>query len=218
MGHDTLVVFARYPTPGKVKTRLAAGIGAEAAARLYEAFVRDLARRFSSVPYAVRWSVAPPDEGFARRFGIDPGKCRAQVGADLGARMLDAFSSHLEGKQDRCVIIGSDTPHLPRARIDEALARLSTADVVLGPAADGGYYLIAMNRPHDVFSGVTWSVASVREETRLRAEALGLAVSELDTDFDVDQPSDLARLRRRLDDPSVTCPATAEVLRELAPS
>jgi len=215
---DSLLVFARYPTPGRVKTRIASRIGDAAAARLYDAFVRDLVGRLAGARFDVRWAVEPPDPGFAERFGVRAEACFEQRGLDLGARMHAAFVDHLEGAgaQDRCVLIGSDAPHLSVARIDEAFARLSSADVVLGPAPDGGYYLIAMRRPHDVFSGMTWSVDSVREETEKRAAAQGLAVALLDPEFDVDEWEDVQRLRRILENGDVRCPATSRVLAELA--
>lgn len=213
---DTLVVFVRYPAPGRVKTRLAARIGDEAAARIYDAFVRDLVGRFSGCRFDVRWDVAPPDSGFADRFGVSPERCRLQSGADLGARMLDAFRATLTDDGGRCVLIGSDTPHLPVERIEEAFSRVEENDVVLGPSLDGGYYLIAMARPHDVFSDMTWSVDSVREQTRRRAADLGLSIAELEPDFDVDEPEDLKRLRTALHADSVRCPATRRVLFEVA--
>lgn len=215
---DTLVVFARYPVPGEVKTRLARAIGDDRAARLYDAFVRDLVGRFAGSPYRVRWAVAPPDPGFDQRFGVPVDTCVLQEGSDLGARMLHAFGTALNGGEGRCVLIGSDTPHLSRERVDEAFHRLEDADVVLGPAMDGGYYLIAMRAPHDVFSGITWSVDSVREATRARANALALRVAELDPDFDVDEVGDLDRLREVLRTGRVRCPATQRFLAEVAPS
>ncbi len=213
---DTLVVFARYPVPGRVKTRLAARIGPEAAARLYEAFVRDLAARFSASPFAVRWAVAPPDPGFAAHFGLAPEACREQLGEDLGARMLQAFRSELGGGPAPVVLVGSDLPQLSATRVVEAFSHLGSADVVLGPACDGGYYLIAMREPHDLFSGIAWSTASVCGATEARAASLGLSVVRLEADFDVDESDDLDRLRDLLDGDDERCPATCRVLRELA--
>lgn len=209
---DTLVVFVRYPTPGSVKTRLAATLGEESAARLYDAFVRDLVGRFSGARFGVRWAVAPPDPGFAGRFGVSPGSCCVQSGDDLGARMGSAFEQHLAGRGDRCVLIGSDAPQLGVERIEEAFARLDEADLVLGPAEDGGYYLIAMKRPFDVFSDIMWSVGSVFEETEKRAAKMGLEVAHLARDFDVDRIEDVERLRERLAGDRVRCPATCRVL------
>lgn len=213
---DTLVVFVRHPIPGRTKTRLAARIGEDAAARLYDAFVRDLVGRFAGAAFAVRWDVAPPDPGFAERFGVAPGDCGVQTGEDLGARMRDAFARSLTRDGRRCVLIGSDAPHLPLARVEEAFERLSACDVVLGPAMDGGYYLIGMRRPHELFSGISWSTSSVLAQTMERAGALGLEVIQLEEDFDVDETEDLDRLRTVLDAEEVRCPATARALRDIS--
>ena len=215
---DTLVVFVRYPVPGRVKTRLGRTLGDDRAARVYDAFVRDLVGRFAGSPFQVRWAVAPPNPGFAERFCVAAEHCCEQEGADLGARMLHAFRTELAGQEGRCVLIGSDAPHLSVEHVHDALARLGEADVVLGPAMDGGYYLIAMGEPHDVFSGITWSVDSVREATRARARDLGLRVAELAPDFDVDDVADLERLRELLRAGRVRCPATERLLAEVAPS
>ncbi len=213
---DRLVVFARYPTPGRVKTRLAARLGDEAAARLYDAFVRDLVGRFSGAAVEVRWAVAPPDPGFAERYGLPAEACFEQEGDDLGARMRDAFRRELGDGEGRCVLVGSDAPHLSSPRVADAFERLSSSDVVLGPALDGGYYLIGMRQPHDLFSGVVWSTASVCRETEDRAGRLGLSVARLEPDFDVDEVEDLDRLGEVLRAGGVRCPATERVLREVA--
>jgi mannosylglycerate hydrolase len=214
---DTLVVFVRYPIPGRGKTRLARGLGVDNAFRLYEAFLEDLTARFSGGAFSVRWAVAPPDEGFAERFGRKPSSCFLQEGADLGARMHAAFLSQLASPEDRCIVVGSDMPHLSRACVQEAFARLDTADVVLGPARDGGYYLIGMREPHDLFDGMVWSVDSVLRETLERADAMDLRVARVASDFDVDEVEDLARLRHRLEEEGAPdCPATAAVLAGLA--
>ena len=211
---SVLFVFARRPVAGEVKTRLAASLGPERAAELYAAFVADLARRLCDAPFAVRWSIAPPLGDFASRFGIRLEDCREQEGADLGARMLATFVAAEREGFERCAIVGSDLPQLPLARVEGAFASLDRADVVLGPAADGGYYLVAMREPHDVFAGVPWSSDVVLERTLERASALELRVELLETDFDVDTVDDLERLRellRRPDD-ARGLPATRRVL------
>jgi rSAM/selenodomain-associated transferase 1 len=193
-----VAVFARYPEPGRVKTRLAAAIGDDRAAALYAAFVEDLASRLIDKRWTTRWWVAPPDLGFAQRFAIDPTACREQSGADLGERMYAAFASaHREGCE-RCVLVGSDMPHLASETVALAFERLADADVVLGPAEDGGYYLIAMRKPEDVFEGVAWSTRDVLAQTVERARARGLRVSLLAPGFDVDDLEDLERLRAYL--------------------
>jgi glycosyltransferase A (GT-A) superfamily protein (DUF2064 family) len=98
----------------------------------------------------------------------------------------------------RAVLIGSDSPQLPPSRVESALAALDGADLVLGPAADGGYYLIAMRTAHDVFSGIRWSAPDVLAATLAKAEAARLRTRLLEEDFDVDTREDLARLEALL--------------------
>ena len=213
---DSLVVFARFPRPGLVKTRLAKALGDAGAAELYDAFLQDLVRRFAHVPYRVRWRVAPPQGSFASHFGLDPTSCVEQKGRDLGQRMHHAFAEELAEAPGRCVLIGSDTPHLPLARIDAAFAALEEADLVLGPARDGGYYLIGMREAYDVFSSITWSTELVLSETERRACSLDLRVEYIEEDFDVDESRDLAALRLHLEGDSGLCPATMRALASLA--
>jgi rSAM/selenodomain-associated transferase 1 len=211
---DVLVVFARCPEPGRVKTRLARTVGDDAAAALYAAFVEDLRARFAGAPFAVRWAVAPPDTGFAARFAIPIEETFAQQGGDLGARMETAFARARDAGFARTVLIGSDMPQLACATVERAFAALDRADVVLGPARDGGYYLVAARRPLDVFTGVAWSTSTVLAATCSRATELGLTVELLDRDFDVDEASDLALLDWLLDDQRARAmmPATVAAL------
>jgi hypothetical protein len=211
---EVLVVFARYPRAGLVKTRLGRDIGDQAATELYAAFLRDLAARFAPAPFALRWAVAPPDPGFADWLGVAPSSCFAQAGDDLGARMRAAFVAMRADGFEHSAVIGSDAPQLSRAVVEQAFGLLSRCDVVLGPAVDGGYYLIAMSEPRDVFSGIAWSSLTVLADTRARAAALDLRVAELATSFDVDRGPDLDRLRALLDEEESRreMPATAAVL------
>lgn len=214
---DVLVVFARCPEPGRVKTRLARAVGDEAAAALYAAFVADLRDRFSAVPFAVRWAVAPPDTGFAARFDLADDATFAQQGDDLGARMHAAFARVRDGGFARCVLIGSDMPQLALATVERAFAALDETDLVLGPARDGGYWLIAARRPLEVFDGIAWGTRDVLAATRARAAERRLTVTLLDEDFDVDEADDLARLEELLRDgrARATMVATTAALRTL---
>lgn len=209
-----LVVFARYPEPGRVKTRLARAIGAAAASTLYAAFVTDLRCRFAAPPFAVRWAVAPPDPGFAARFALPDAHVFAQDGHDLGARMRNAITALLDQGFARCAIVGSDMPQLALETVADAFARLDEADLVLGPADDGGYYLIAARAPLDVFDGIAWGTNAVLAATRARADARGLVTTLLAPGFDVDESADLRRLADLLRAPAgrATMPATAAAL------
>lgn len=216
-GRSVLVVFARHPEPGRVKTRLAQTIGARAATELYAAFLTDLRERFATAPYAVRWAVAPPDPGFADRLGLARNEVFLQRGSDLGERMRDAFAAMRAEGFERCAIVGSDMPHLAPETVAQALASLDGADLVLGPAEDGGYYLIAAEGPPDVFAGVPWGSSRVLEATLARAADRGLRVTLLESGFDVDVAADLRRLESWIaaNDGARTLPATAAALARL---
>ncbi len=211
-----LAVMARYPTPGATKTRLAATIGNAAAEQLYRAFLVDLAARLRAVPARVRWFYTPPDSEFPALLPY-PACCAPQGEGDLGTRMLDIFAREFAAGAERVVLIGSDAPHLDLTVVQEAFARVTAQRIVLGPALDGGYYLIAMGHPHDVFRGITWSTETVLARSRERAESLGLEVDLLSPSFDIDEAGDLVRLRALLADrPTDFLPATRAALAVVA--
>ena len=210
---STLVIMARYPTPGAVKTRLAQVIGAARAAALYRAFLQDLEARCGAGPRPLVWAYTPADSNFAAL--LMPGaRCLPQDGADLGARMHNCFTRLCADSGRGVIMIGADVPHVRDAWLDEAERALASADVVLGPAADGGYYLITMRAAHDVFSGIAMGTSRVLAETRRAAESAGLRVHLLPASFDVDDADDLQRLRDLLEDANEArrLPATAALL------
>jgi rSAM/selenodomain-associated transferase 1 len=209
-----VVVMAKHPVPGRVKTRLAATLGAEAAAALARAFVLDLAARLAALPYRVTWAYWPAEADFA---ALVPGaRCRPQRGTDLGTRMADAVAYAFAEGTAPVLVLGTDAPHLSAELLAEAAAALVEDDVVLGPADDGGYYLIGLRAPAPVlFTGVEWGTARVLAETLARAREAGLRVHLLPPDFDVDLPADLIRLRERLDRGDVELPHTASLLSTL---
>ena len=214
---DNLVVlFARLPQAGRVKTRLAAGVGAEPAARLYEAFTRDLLDLVAGIGTDWRVEVAGDPGAFAAHYGLAPERCIEQRGADLGERMQAAFSRALEEEgYARCVLIGSDLPHLRQAALAKAAVTLALGetDLVLGPARDGGYYLIAMARVLPIFDGIAWSTDSVLDETRRRARAAGARIGMLAEEFDIDTVADLENLADALGTlPAAVAPHTRAAL------
>ncbi|MFI5395244.1 MAG: TIGR04282 family arsenosugar biosynthesis glycosyltransferase [Candidatus Binatia bacterium] len=195
--HVAFVIMARYPIVGSVKTRLARTIGAERACLVYQAFLRDLDDRFARRSRALIWAFHPPESNFPSL--VAPGtRCVPQVGQGLGARMHGCF--RLLGAEgfDKVILIGADVPHVREQWLDEAEAALDSADVVLGPTADGGYYLIAMREPHDIFTGIEMSTPRVLAETLATAAAARLRVHLVPPTFDVDDADDLARLRELL--------------------
>jgi rSAM/selenodomain-associated transferase 1 len=211
-----LVVVAKYPAVGQVKTRLAAAIGAGPACALYGAFLADLDERLSAAGYPPLWAYTPADAPFAALVaGAE--RCFPQVGPDLNARLRNIFSALLAAGWERVAIVSSDSPHLPLAWLDEAYRALDNHDVVLGPADDGGYSLVAMAAPHDVFDGVVMSTDRVLAQTLELAAAQGLRVHLLPSTFDVDEPSDLPRLAAALGEPALrrALPRTAAALTQL---
>lgn len=210
-----LVIFAKYPEPGKVKTRLAKDIGAQAAADLYRAFLLDLAERFSTAStdgqYDLYWACPPSEHALAEIVGADA-RILLQRGDELDERLYHACEDMAAVGYQRAILIGSDAPHLPASTITEALIKHGADDVVLGPAEDGGYYLIALDlqpEPPDLFRGIEMSTEHVFVQTATRAMVSGLTVAGLPRLFDVDTRDDLTRLARLLNPASGGNPALA---------
>lgn len=214
-----VVMMARMPEPGRVKTRLAADIGCDAAALLYRAFVEDLVERLHATwPLVLGGDPAWPLTAYGRWLP-DLHAVWGQGDGDLGARMARLLQRAFDEGWSSAVLIGSDVPHLPSSFLDEAVARLEAgADIVLGPSADGGYYLVAMRRRWPVFDGIEWSTPRVLEQTLARAAELGARVEHLHVETDVDDGSDLSQVARRIeggDLDSVAMPRTRELVTRL---
>jgi len=193
---DILIVFVKEPRPGAVKTRLAAALGDEHAAQLYRALAEAEVRRTKPArgEYDRLFFFTPADAGavLARWF---PGETfLPQKGADLGQRMANAFEAAFARGARRVAIVGTDVPGVSRALVTEALLALGDHDVVVGPAHDGGYYLLALDRPRPMlFDAIPWSTCAVLAATAERAAVLGLRLSVLETLSDIDTLEDLRR-------------------------
>lgn len=197
---ERLIVFTRFPEPGKAKTRLIPALGPEGAAELH----REMADATVSLAGA---ACAGRDRELEIRYqGADSARirdwlgeglaCREQGEGDLGDKMASAFHAAVEEGFDRTVIIGTDCPSVTADIIDEAFAHLVGSDAVLGPATDGGYYLIGLRRTAPaLFDGIEWGTESVLAATQQRADAEGLSVVLLELLSDVDRPEDLGRWR-----------------------
>jgi uncharacterized protein len=198
---ERLIVFVKRARPGEVKTRLAAGLGAEDAAALYRAMaehvLRETAPGAGGYGRLVRFAPADAGDEIARWLPAD--ECSPQGEGDLGARMAHAFASAFAEGATRVVLIGTDAPALERAHVEQAFAALADHDVVIGPACDGGYYLVglAASRPA-LFDGVAWSTPAVHAQTVERAQALGLRRFTLPELRDVDTLADLRHEWKRL--------------------
>lgn len=215
MSDTALVVMARYPEVGKTKTRLAHTIGHNEAVGLYQAFLTDLAQRFAGQLCDLYWAYTPAEVDYhAFVATLAPAfaqhmRCFPQQGADLGARLLNVFKWTHEQHFKRTIVISSDSPHMSREIVAHAQEALDEADVVLGPAEDGGYYLVAMRKPYDVFSGVPMSTSVVTQMTIELAERQNLSVRLLEALFDIDELSDLLRLAQLLKADRTLAPVTA---------
>lgn len=206
---DCLILFAKEPLRGKVKTRLAREIGEVRATSLYDALLRDSADRFQRVEASLALCYSPAT---ATRFFSElwPGALLLiQPEGDLGARMASAFERAFDLGFERVAAVGADAPHVDPGWIDAAFERLRERPLVLGPTDDGGYWLIGLseNAP-ELFRNVHWGTSRVLGETRRRAEHLRLELSELQQTFDVDRPEDLGAMREFLERTSSACPRT----------
>lgn len=220
-GRTLLMVAARAPVPGEVKTRLAATIGMDAAARLYRAFLRDLADRLDAGAGAhdLAWTHAPPDRDFRSDLEAITGRpvpagtqFVPQDGPDWGVRQANLLRWGHEHGYWRTVLMASDSPQLPLDQVNHAFRLLERCDVVLGRVRDGGYYLVGMRGFHDVLSAVPMSTSSAADELVRQARTRGLTVGEIAPSYDIDIEDDLAWLRDDLARDPALCPATRRAL------
>jgi uncharacterized protein len=199
----TLILFAREPVAGQVKTRLIPALGGEGAAQLYRRLLGIALRAGAATPGVRRrlWCTGmPADGGECARLAAAHGfTWHPQPEGDLGARMAAALAEALV-TADRAVLIGSDCPDYNADYLSAAFAALDDHDAVLGPAADGGYVLIGLRRPAPaLFADIHWSTCAVLAETRTALRRIGLTWTELPTLRDLDRPEDLADFGHLLD-------------------
>lgn len=191
----SIIVFVKWPEKGKVKTRLTAAYGEDAATELYKCFVEDILRTVRGEGFRPLIAYYPPDAGgkIAAWLG-DGNDYMPQSGRDLGERMKNAFRQLFEKGKERAVLIGSDFPDLPAEIITEAFSRLERSQAVIGPAKDGGYYLLGFRRDAFVpliFEGIPWSTSGVFERTMAILAEAGPDVHTLPVWHDIDRPEDL---------------------------
>lgn len=191
-----LVIFAREPRLGRVKNRLAAGIGALAALRFYRAMLAGLLQRVGRDRRWRVWLAVTPDRAVTARIWPQGVRVVPQGGGGLGARMARPLRTLPPGP---VVIVGSDIPDVDAPRIAAAFRALGRAEFVLGPAADGGYWLVGASRrrrPRGLFAGVRWSSPHALADT-LATLPRGAAVGFIDTLNDVDDAGDWERWRQQ---------------------
>jgi hypothetical protein len=206
MSERALLVFLKYPRAGSVKTRLLPALDGADVAGIARALAEGVLE--DTVPHPGEYErlvfFDPPEAAGDMRAWLPGVRLAPQADGDLGERMEAAFARAFRRGARRVALIGTDTPALTRETVLSALNALETADVAIGPAEDGGYYLIALRRSHpELFAGVAWGGSTVLAETLARAASAGLSVSTLEKLRDLDTFEDLRaewpRLRSRLD-------------------
>ena len=198
-GNKRIGLFAKYWQPGKVKTRLAKSIGTQLASELYRCFVKCLVTRLSQVPYEPILAYSPANEATLDAFNqIIPDSRWAlvpQSAGNLGNRIQFFFQSQFDSGAKAVALIGSDSPNLPLEYLEAAMEALQTQELVLGPSADGGYYLIGMSgRVAPILDDIPWSTSQVWETTMAHVRELNVEHAILPTWYDVDEFDDLQRL------------------------
>ncbi|MEJ2727472.1 MAG: TIGR04282 family arsenosugar biosynthesis glycosyltransferase [Deltaproteobacteria bacterium] len=191
-----LVVVAKAPVAGKVKTRLIPQFTPEEAVELYRCFLQDRTRTISSlkgIDRAIAFTPADARDMFIP-FGLNGIGLFSQKGKDLGERLNNIFVEKLAGGYDAVSIIDSDTPDLPQSTIRKSFKRLLSdqAEVVFGPCYDGGYYLVGMCKPHpELFDDIPWSTGTVLSKTLEKAKRLHVKTGLLPRWNDLDTYEDL---------------------------
>lgn len=202
---NRLVLFTRFPRPGHAKTRLIPRLGPEGAAELQRAMTRHALRRITpslaseSVALEVRYTDGDRESVRSWLEPEVPGTTiyTQQPEGDLGVRMLGSFLDAFEQGAERVAILGLDVPAVRALHIDTVFAQLATHDLALGPALDGGYWIIGLTRAHaELFADMPWGTRHVLARTIEIAERLALRVHRLETLRDVDEPEDLAEWER----------------------
>jgi hypothetical protein len=196
MNENLLIVFVKYPAPGTVKLRLAQHIGLEAATKIYRQIAETVVNNTApqeAADYAVEICFDPKDDKhLVRTWLTSKAQFSAQKGVDLGERMRNAFTYAFESGCKQVILIGSDCPDISRQIIQQGFAQLQHKDIVIGPAYDGGYYLIGLRQQRDdIFQDIEWGTEKVFHQTCDKIKAAGLSVSLLPTLRDVDRVEDL---------------------------
>lgn len=221
---EALVLMAKAPIEGEVKTRLIGALTAEQAKQLYVAFLSDTFATMESVEEErddLRLALCYTPEGSEEAFDdVEREGCLmiAQRGNDLGERLTNCFADVFEQGFDSVIVIGGDSPTLPDEMVIEAFDSMETEnDVVVVPAEDNGYCLIGLRKLRaEMFQNIPWSTGGVMAATEAQAKAAGLSFIVGPTWYDVDAPEELERLKQELNDIKGIAKFTRRFLKELA--
>ena len=198
MKKEVVLVFQKNEVLGKVKTRLAVGVGEEQALEIYRQFLAKTYHALSDVSVSITTYFSE----FIPENPIHSAENKlVQLGQDLGERMKNAFAENFESGMEKVVLIGTDCPSLEGIHLAQAFEALDQSDLVLGPARDGGYYMIGMKRRADfLFEGITWSTELVLSQTLALAAAQGMQTSLLPVLEDIDTLEDWERYCSQIGD------------------
>ena len=186
-----LLIFTRYPREGDVKTRLIPLLGKTGACTLHQEMTMHTLNQLGSYPYLQVWYDGHCEKSMQDWLGAEYSYKRQPAGG-LGEKMLYAFRKVFAKGEDKAILVGTDCPGINISHIEKAYSKLDLADVVIGPAEDGGYYLIGMKQADSrLFSGIHWGTDQVCEATVERARLAGLDTAFLETLADVDRPEDI---------------------------
>jgi hypothetical protein len=214
--HRALVIMAKAPRQGAVKTRLAASLSPAAVTAFYCCLLGDtlaLARSLDNVEVAIMCPDTDVNE-LAQLAGREASVV-AQTGEGLAAGLTSVFAHFAAGHQRRTIAFNSDSPHLPRSVLEDAFETLAAHDVVVGPTLDGGYYLVGAKASHPtLFAGDGMGTSTALERLLSRARTLELSVGFADPFYDVDVADDLTRLAAELRQAPARAPRTAQWLKE----
>ena len=199
--NNCVLFFVKYPTVGRVKTRLAEQLGAEVVSDLYKSFVADTLAKLHRLNFNLKIVYDPPGakKDFQQWLGEEY-SYMPQIGEDLGQRMKNAFLEEFKRDFNKTIVIGSDCPDLPVEYLDLAFTALETNDVVVGPSSDGGYYLIGFTKDSflpEVFEGIRWSSNRVFKQTADILKFNKRKLYLLPQWHDVDTVADLNKLIER---------------------
>jgi uncharacterized protein len=199
MYSEKLIIFTRYPVPGKTKTRLIPVLGEEGATKLHrqltEKTISTAQKLFFYHPLALEINFAGGTKILMQNWLGDTFIYQPQPDGDLGERMAIAFQKSFQSDYEKVIIIGTDCPTLKHHILREAFETLNQNELVLGPAEDGGYYLIGLRHfIPQLFQNITWGTSSVLEQTNAIALSLNLSIAYLPILADIDRPEDLSLL------------------------
>jgi rSAM/selenodomain-associated transferase 1 len=186
-----VIIMCKAPVPGFVKTRLSPPYSADEAAVIHRAMAETVIRRASKLFSNVCIASDDVEHPFFNQFQLDKA---SQGDGDLGARMTRLMVQAFADGAESVLFLGTDSPHMAEPRLLQAVELLSQFDMVAGPVEDGGYDLIAMNKPYvELFEAIEWGSEHVLSETMKRAEVLGVTVGQLEVSFDLDTAESLER-------------------------